>query len=736
MAVYADVILPLPVPGIFTYRVGAGDETELKPGMRVTVPFGNRKLYTAIVRHIHTREPDYAVKEIRSVLDTEPLVNERQFALWDWMQEYYVCTPGEVFKAALPGSLKLESETRVIALTMDAGAQPLTDLELPVWQAILKHAGIRLADLRKKSGSDLTPVIQSLLAKKLIALEERVVPRKPRKKAATESKQDATENLADLNPAQQQALTEIQSHFETPRVTLLHGVTSSGKTEVYIRLIAESLEQNRQVLYLLPEIALTTQITTRLQAAFGNQVAVYHSRFTDRERVNIWNQLMKTEEPGSVRVILGARSALFLPFSDLGLIIVDEEHENTFKQFDPAPRYHARDTAIVLAGMHSARVLLGTATPSVETYYNCQTGKYALVELKERFGDMELPEIAVVNTRELRRRKQMQSHFSPLLLDEIRSALDNHEQVILFQNRRGFSLFLECEQCGHIPRCRRCDVSLTYHKAGNRLTCHYCGYGIPVPAACPDCHGPSLKMQGFGTEKVEEEIALFFPEARVARMDLDTMRNRKAYEQLIAGFETGASDILVGTQMVSKGLDFEHVRVVGIINADTMLNYPDFRAHERSFQLMSQVSGRAGRKNRRGKVVIQTSNHNHDVVRQVMQNDYLALFRAQIEERRRFRYPPFCRLIEITLRHRDKEVLDKAADFLARSMKATPDEQVLGPEYPLIGRMHNLYLKRLLIKSGKAPLPQLKKKIAFHLGELTTHPMFRSVIPVVDVDPY
>jgi primosomal protein N' (replication factor Y) len=736
MPVFADVILPLPVPGLFTYKVADGDAAGLKPGVRVTVQFGNRKVYTALVRRIHDTIPNYPVKPLLSVLDADPIVNEKQFQLWEWMSDYYLCTLGEVYKAALPGSLKLESETRVVALEGEADPALLEEKEKPVWQAILRHAGIRLSDLRKGTGSDITPVIRSLIDKGLIALEERVHTPKSRKKPATDAHDTNVGAQAELNSAQQKALAEIHGTFENTQVTLLHGVTSSGKTEIYIRLIAETLQQGRQVLYMLPEIALTTQIIARLRVVFGNVVATYHSRFTDRERVETWNNLMKPNNPDRVRIILGARSALFLPFDDLGLVIIDEEHENTFKQFDPAPRYHARDSAIVLAGIHGARVLLGTATPSVETYYNCKTGKYSLVELTERYGDMELPEITVVNTRELRKRKQMQSHFSPLLINEIGDALKNHEQVILFQNRRGFSLFLECEQCGYVPRCKHCDVSLTYHKLGNRLTCHYCGFGIPVPAQCPDCHSPALKMQGFGTEKVEEEIAMFFPEARVARMDLDTMRNRKAYEQLITRFELGESDILVGTQMVSKGLDFERVRLVGIINADTMLNYPDFRAHERSFQLMAQVSGRAGRKNKRGRVIIQTADHTHPVITQVVHHDYLSLFRTQLEERQRFRYPPYCRHVEITLKHRDREVLDKAADFLAKSLKGSPGEQILGPEYPLIGRIQNYYLKSLLIKAGKASLPALKKRIAFRLDELTTHPMFRSVIPVVDVDPY
>lgn len=679
MVCYADVILPLPVSGVFTYRVAGENESRAKPGMRVTVQFGRKKIYTGIIRKIDTRKPDkYVVKDILTVLDEDPVVNEYQFLLWEWISDYYMCSLGEVFKAALPSG---------------------------------KHLGIR-APVPKKSS-------------------------RIRKTVHTGQDKWAKTEPAQLNPSQENALHEIREAFDSTDVVLLHGVTSSGKTEIYIRLIEDALTQNKQVLYLLPEIALTTQIIARLQAAFGHAVAVYHSRLTDRERGDAWNRLLHADDANPVRIILGARSSVFLPFRDTGLIIIDEEHENTFKQFDPAPRYHARDTAIMLARFHGAKVLLGTATPSVETYYNCNSGKYSLVDLTDRYGDMQLPDIQVVNTRELRRKKRMQSHFSPLLLDNITEALQNKEQVILFQNRRGFSLYLECRQCGDIPRCRRCDVSLTYHKLSNRITCHYCGFGMAVPKVCQACGSSDIKMQGFGTEKIEEEIGLFFPEARIARMDLDTTRRRRSFEKLIATFELGESDILVGTQMVSKGLDFDNVRLVGIINADTMLNYPDFRAQERSFQLMAQVSGRSGRKNKRGIVIIQTSDDKHPIIDQVMRNDFRAMYTEQLEERKRFQYPPFYRLIEITLKHRDRELLDKAADFLLQRLRQALKEKILGPEYPLVSRIQNLNLKRLLIKIAKGhSLPSAKKGIAFHLDELSEHPMFRSVIPVIDVDPY
>jgi primosomal protein N' (replication factor Y) (superfamily II helicase) len=739
MSLYADVILPLPVPGMFTYQVADREKSRVRPGMRITVQFGRRKIYTAVIRRLHEVKPAaYEVKAILSLLDDEPVVNERQFLLWEWISEYYMCTLGEVYKAALPSGLKLESETRVMALEVTAEIPDLNDGEALLWKVIILHPGIRVSELQKSSDkADITPVIKSLMDRNLIVLEEKITQKRQPKKSKPAKDPDAENlKLALLSPAQQKAIDEIRSAFLHTDVALLHGITSSGKTEIYIHLIREAIQQGKQVLYLLPEIALTAQIITRLRSAFGQEVAVYHSRFTDRERVATWKKLLQPDVHTGIRIVLGARSAVFLPFREAGLVIIDEEHENTYKQFDPAPRYHARDTAIMLARFHGAKVLLGTATPSVETYFNCLNGKYSLIELTDRYRDMQLPDIHIVNTRELKRKKRMQSHFSPQLLDNIAEALKNKEQIILFQNRRGFSLFLECAQCGEIPRCRHCDVSLTYHKLSNRLTCHYCGYGIPVPKVCQSCGSPELKMQGFGTEKIEEEISIFFPEARVARMDLDSTRKRQSFEKLIASFEMQESDILVGTQMVSKGLDFDHVKLVGIVNADTMLNYPDFRAHERSFQLMAQVAGRAGRKTNRGMVIIQTSDDKNPVIRQVVQNDFTGMYQSQLEERKKFQYPPFCRLLEITLKHRDRETLDKASDFLAQRLKLTITDTILGPEYPLVSRIQNMNLKTLLIKIGRGrSLPIVKKGILFAINELTEHPMFRTVITVIDVDP-
>lgn len=668
-ACYTDVLLPLPLPGTFTYAVNPALAEVLQPGMRVLVPFGKKKVYIALAARVHNQAPaGVDMKEVLSVVDSEPVVLESQFRLWEWISEYYMCAQGEVFKAALPLSLKLERKTR-------------TKISTP----------------------------------------------------------QSTKAPSVLNPAQQQALEEIKHAFEETDVALLHGVTSSGKTEIYIHLIQEAIEKHQQVLYLLPEIALTTQIINRLKSVFGQKVEIYHSKYSVSERIKTWNRMLAfgNDLDNDVHIVLGVRSAIFLPFKNPGLVIVDEEHENTYKQFDPAPRYHARDTAIVMAGHHQARVLLGTATPAIETYYNCISGKYRLVELNERYLQLQLPEITVENTRELRRRKKMQSHFSPALLQQIEEALGNQEQVILFQNRRGFSLFLECEHCGEVPRCKYCDVSLTYHKKDNRLYCHYCGYSMPVPPVCPACKQGALKMRGFGTEKIEEDLALFFPQARIERLDLDAVRSRKAYEMLIARFEARASDILVGTQMVSKGLDFDNVRLVGIMNADTMLSYPDFRAHERSYQLMAQVSGRAGRKNSRGKVIIQGSDHNHPIIKYVVENDYIAMYNDQVAERKKFGYPPFIRLVEVMLRHRQKEVVDSAAAHLAVKLKEVLGEKVMGPEYPLVSRIQNYHLKRLLVKiqHGKR-LTQVKQQLAECVRELNAMPDFRQVRITLDVDPY
>jgi primosomal protein N' (replication factor Y) len=756
LSCYADVLLPLPLPGLFTYGVVSEQVHQVQPGIRVRVPFGKNKVYIAVIRKIHEQKPGaFEIRNILTIVDLEPVVTENQFRLWEWMSEYYMCTPGEVFRAALPSGLKITEKFRPKTFTSirltkawsnknktgqlpgSFVRSPARDRLLTTYLALTENPhgynphGVNKQELLSKAETG-NRVLSGLVSAGVFESYETVSSR-------LETGDLPAGSITELNLPQQKALEEIHTAFEKTDVVLLHGVTSSGKTEIYIRLIREAVEAGNQVLYLLPEIALTTQIIARLKAAFGAGIAVYHSKFSDAERVETWMRLLQSV-PGTenkIRIVLGARSSVFLPFINAGLIIIDEEHENTYKQFDPAPRYHARDTAIMLARLHGARVLLGTATPSVETYYNCLTGKYGLVELQERYLDMALPEIKIVNTRDLKRRKQMHTHFSPALLDGIAEALNNKEQVILFQNRRGFSLLLECGNCGFIPRCRYCDVSLTYHKQGNRLNCHYCGYTMPVPKACPSCANTGMIAQGFGTEKIEEDIALLFPEARISRMDLDTTRTRKSFEQLISRFEQKESDILVGTQMVSKGLDFENVKLVGIMNADTMLNYPDFRAHERSFQLMAQVSGRAGRKKSRGTVIIQTADHTHPLIRMVVTNDFMAMFNSQLEERRKFQYPPFARLVEITLKHTNRDILDNAAAFLAGRLRKSIRDTILGPEYPLVSRVQNLYLKNLLVKIEKGrDLSRVKSRISDRIAELPGIPGFRSVRVNVDVDPY
>ncbi|MFA6582530.1 MAG: primosomal protein N', partial [Paludibacter sp.] len=537
-----------------------------------------------------------------------------------------------------------------------------------------------------------------------------------------------------LNDSQGEAYTEIEKQFLEKQVVLLHGVTSSGKTELYIQLINKVLAEGKQVLYLVPEIALTTQLTSRLKRVFGKKLGVYHSKFSDAERVEIWNNVLNDK---TYDVIIGVRSSIFLPFRQLGLIIVDEEHESSYKQYDPAPRYHARNAAIVLASMHGAKTLLGTATPAVETYYNALTGKFGLVELNQRHEEMEMPEILVVDSKEAYRKKEMESHFTPLLLEKIGKALQNSEQVILFQNRRGYAPYIECKACAYVPHCKNCDVSLTVHKVFNTLTCHYCGYTEPIPSICPACGtAGSLITKGFGTEKIEDEIKLIFPEARVSRMDLDTTRSKKSYEKIISDFEQQKVDILIGTQMVSKGLDFERVSLVGILNADNMLNFPDFRAHERAYQLMAQVSGRAGRKNKRGTVILQTSSPEHPVIGQVIRNDYKAMYDTQCDERKLFKYPPYFRMIQIVLRHRDPKVLNLAANRMASDLRAVFAARVLGPNVPAVSRIQNLYIKHILLKFEVEASPERAKEILRQItNQLIAEPQFKSLWVNLDVDP-
>jgi len=787
--------------------------------MRVSVQFGPKRIYSALVKKIHTSKPGYhTTKDILSILDESPVVLEIQYRFWEWIARYYLCAEGEVMKAALPSGLRLESESKIYPDPDFQRIESLSDDALGLLHS-LDNEGASITEITRGQGKKSeVALINELILKGAIFTEEELMERyRPKRVSFISLDPDITEdklndmldnlgraprqqefilkfvdktnffsdpglreleratflresngstaalnalvkkgimvqyqkeigrlthavttstNLKKLTPVQDSVLQEIAVSHEVNDVTLLYGVTSSGKTEIYIHLIEEQLRSRNQVLYLLPEIALTTQIIQRLQRVFGSAVGVYHSRLNDAERVEIWLNVLQKEKKDSYRIILGARSALFLPFSNLGLIIVDEEHENTYKQQDPAPRYHARDTAIMLAKMHSAKVVLGTATPSLESYYNAKTGKFGFVELKERFEKLELPEIVIANLHEAYRKRVIRSHFTPQLMSVIEEALGKKEQVLLFQNRRGFSPFIECEECGFIPRCKQCAVSMTYHREMNRLVCHYCGYRYDNPGTCSNCGSSMMKTKGFGTEKIEEEIAHFFPEVRIARMDLDTTRKKRSYERIIHDLEQSKIQILVGTQMISKGLDFKNVYVVGVLNADNMLNFPDFRAYERSYQLMSQVSGRAGRTKKQGKVIIQTSNPEHPIIRDVVRHDYDHMFRDQLKERKIFRYPPFSRLIRISLKHYDRDKLDKAALELALMLKKTLGDRILGPEAPIVNRIQRKYIKDILIKIEKSKqTPQFKGLVMDSIGEFEKLVPYRSVQISVDVDP-
>jgi len=818
MKKYVDVILPFPLPRCFTYSLPDEGAEEVQIGCRVVVPFGRKKYYTAIVRNVHHYAPtEYEVKEISTVLDTSPILLPGQFRFWEWLADYYLCTQGDVYKAALPSGLKLESET-IVEYNPDFEADaPLSEREQLVLDLLAKEPEQCVTKLEKESGlKNILTVIKSLLDKEALFVKEELRRTyKPKTEARVRLVADASgeENLrrifdelerapkqlallmkyvelsgvlgdgaskevskkellqrASASPAifnglvekqifevyyqeigrlnrlvgktvelnvlnehQQRAYHEIMQSFQEKNVCLLHGVTSSGKTEVYIHLIEETLRQGRQVLYLLPEIALTTQITERLKRVFGSRLGIYHSKFPDAERVEIWQKQL-TEE--GYDIILGVRSSVFLPFRNLGLVIVDEEHENTYKQQDPAPRYHARNAAIVLASMYGAKTLLGTATPSVETWQNATTGKFGWVELKERYKEIQLPEIIPVDIKELHRKKRMTGQFSPLLLQYVREALDNKQQVILFQNRRGFAPMIECRTCGWVPKCKNCDVSLTYHKGINQLTCHYCGYTYQLPRSCPACEGVELMHRGFGTEKIEDDVKLIFPEASVARMDLDTTRTRSAYEKIIADFEQGKTDILIGTQMVSKGLDFDHVSVVGILNADTMLNYPDFRSYERAFQLMAQVAGRAGRKNKRGRVVLQTKSIDHPIIRQVMTNDYEDMVAGQLAERQMFHYPPYYRMVYVYLKNRNETLLDVMAHTMAEKLRALFGNRILGPDKPPVARIQTLFIRKIVVKiEQNAPMSRARELLLRVQREMIEDERFKSLIVYYDVDP-
>lgn len=817
---FADIILPLPLAQLFTYSIPEELKADVAIGKRVVVPFGSKKFYTGIVKSIHNTPPtDYSTKDIITCLDESPIINPFQFNFWEWISQYYQCTVGDVFKAALPSGLKLESQTKI---TVNEEFQTLEILSKTEEQIlnVLKHSkDVNISTLNQATGLKNTlPQVKALLEKGAVSIEEQIINTYKEKKkefvrlasdySETEiatviddlkrakkqqeillsylnlSKHYFEENaqkvsvlellksvdiskgilkslveknileiyyekldridlsttetlgLKELNEHQQKAIAETRENFKTKNCVLLHGVTSSGKTEIYIHLIQEQLQLGKQVLYLLPEIALTTQIINRLRTVFGNKVGIYHSKFNDAERVEIYNNINQNDPENAYQVILGVRSSIFLPFKNLGLIIVDEEHENTYKQFDPAPRYHARDASLYLAHLHKAKTLLGTATPAIETYYNAKSGKYGLVELFQRHQNLEMPEIIIADVKEARRKKQMKSMFSPQLMQMMETCLENKEQIILFQNRRGYSPYLECKSCGWVPHCPNCSVSLTYHQYNNQLVCHYCAHSVHPPTNCDHCNSTEIEDRGFGTEKIEEELVSFFPNARIARMDLDTTRKKMAYEKLIYKFENHELDILVGTQMVSKGLDFDNVSLVGVLNADSMLNYPDFRAYERSFQMMAQVSGRAGRKKKRGKVLIQTYTPEHPIIKNVIENDYISMYSGQLAERKEYIYPPFYRLINITLKHKKQTLVNQAAEILAKSLRKVFGIRVFGPQSPVINRIQNFHIVTILLKIEKKSSPSKAKWILNqNANHLKTMDKFKSIQINFDVDP-
>ncbi len=816
---FADILLPLPLQGTFTYRIPQDLEQSVAVGKRVVVPFGKHKVYAGVVKTIHENAPkNYIVKYIQSVIDEKPVVNQMQFRLWEWIADYYLCCEGEVMQCALPSAFRLSGETSIIINPeFDGDITSLNENEIYVTQALHTKPELTIDEISQITGLQKTlPLINTLREKGVILVKEEVGERyKPKiisqiklsenyendeealkklldtleKKAPKQvdlmmfflahtirtkndfinkselieksgvsgailqslikknifiqyetiesrlEKFDKTDHpdTIELSEIQKNAFTEIKKEFDNKPVVLLHGVTSSGKTEIYIKLIEEIIQQGKQVLYLLPEIALTSQIINRLRKYFGDNVGIYHSRYGEHERAEVWKELIHSHK---YQIVLGARSALFLPFDNLGLVIVDEEHETSFKQYDPAPRYHARDTAIYLAHLHNAKTLLGSATPSLESYYNAIGGKYGLVEIAERFGGVLMPEILIADLKIAAKNKNMHAHFSSMLIEKMDDALKNKEQIILFQNRRGFSLRLECDVCNYMPECINCDVTLTYHKHSNQLKCHYCGLSTAVPEKCPKCGNTSIKMHGFGTEKIEDDLSIFFPDARVSRMDYDTTRSKNAYTQIISDFEDKKIDILVGTQMVTKGLDFDNVSVVGILNADNMISFPDFRSHERSFQLMEQVSGRAGRKNKQGMVVIQSYNPSHPIIQNVVAHDYQAMFQQQIAERKTYKYPPFVRLLKLTLKHKNPELLHAGAFELATMLRNIFKTSVLGPEFPLVSRIQQFYLKDILLKiDRRLNVPEQKKIVQNILFEFSKISKYKSIRVIVDVDP-
>ena len=754
---YVDVILPLPLEGTFTYSVPESMVAQVRMGVRVLVPLGRSKTYTAMAVRLHSEKPEFETRPIIQVIDAEPVLIEQQLRLWQWISTYYMSPIGDVFKAALPAGLKAEENYRpktVRCVTLPANLrleQSLhmaltilkralkqhqtfsTYLQLSHWSEIdgetpPAHIAEIAYDELQNAANASDAVLRQLIQRNFLELYHREVGR------LNTSGEYHPERIQPLSPAQQAAEDSIREQFNTKNVVLLHGVTSSGKTEIYIHLIKKAIDEGKQVLYLLPEIALTVQMTRRLQNVFGSRLGIYHSKYSDAERVEIWKKQLSSEP---YDVILGARSAVFLPFTRLGLVIVDEEHETSFKQQDPAPRYHARSTAIMLARMYEGtKVLLGTATPSMESYHNACTGKYGYVQLTTRYKDVAMPEIRVVDTKDLYHRKMMRGAFSPDLLEAIRTALRNKKQVLLFQNRRGFAPMVECKVCGWVPKCKNCDVSLTYHRSMNLLTCHYCGYTYPVPKQCPNCESTELLGRGYGTEKIEDRVRELFPEARIARMDLDTTRSAGAYGRIIDDFSCGRTDILIGTQMITKGLDFSGVTVVGILNADTMLNYPDFRAYEQAFQMLSQVSGRAGRRDERGLVILQTKSADLPVIQQVVAGDFQTFARDLLEERSMFRYPPFYHLVYVYLRHRNEQLVDSAAIEMASRLRQAFADRVLGPDKPAVARVKTESIRKIVIKLEQGiNLPLARQCMAEARTQLLQDKRYAAMTVFFDVDP-
>ena len=747
MSNFVDVILPLPLSGTFTYSIPEELKGKIIPGCRVVVPFGKKVTYTALVSSLHNNpNNNYEIRPIRELLDEAPIVLNEQIKLWDWIARYYMCSLGEIYKAAIPQGLKGEFKPRTeqrVRLTARCNDEKGINLILQSLSRAPRQKRLLATYLQATTPFNENP--KEISKHKL--LEEAQVSQNIYKelqdkgifesyeveigRLARENDKVAPQNI--LNDAQKKAFEEIKDSFKQKNVTLLHGVTSAGKTEIYIHLITEALERGEQVLFMLPEIALTKQITERLRRVFGNKIGVYHSKFSDAERVEIWKKQL-SDEP--YEIILGVRSSLFLPFKKLGLIVVDEEHENSYKQQDPAPRYNARNAAIVLASLYGAKTLLGTATPSIDSYYNATTGKYALVNLTTRHREVKLPHIEVIDMAEYSRKKQTVGTFSDPLVEAMSNALKEKKQIILFQNRRGYAPQMECKTCGWVPRCKHCDVSLTLHKNSNKLVCHYCGYTTPAPVHCPNCEEKKFMTLGYGTEKIEDDLQNLFPEARIERMDLDTTRTRTAYEKIIEDFQQGKTDILIGTQMVSKGLDFDNVAVVGIINADTLLNYPDFRATERAFQLMAQVAGRAGRKNGQGTVFLQTRMSDAAVIPQIVKNDYASFYNQQLGERMLFHYPPFYRLVYIYMKHRDVHVLEEFSDIIAKRMRDIFDNRILGPDLPPVARIKQLYIRKIVLKVENG-LSQYKiNEVLQNIQQAYCQmPRYRAISMYYDIDP-